>query len=205
MEHYIDWPGEKISAPVKIEEMNGVEQLLNTETISIRLKSSPIRNIGVVIDADDVFQSRWDSLRNLFKAGFPDIPTVLPPTGLICQNTEGKRLGIWIMPNNSSSGMLETFLGAFVSEQGTDNPLWLHANNSCVIAKEHGANYRSVHFDKAKIHSWLAWQDPPGDSFGTALIKKVLNPSAPSAQIFAQWFMELYQLPAKKVLLLDLS
>ena len=193
MGHYTEWP--KKLPPVKIIAYDGADDLLKNNNVSAALKIANLKNIGVVIDADDVFQARWDSLRNLFIVKFPDIPQTLPSSGLICLNSEDQQLGIWIMPNNSSPGMLETFLSAFVNENDAHKAIWLHAIDATSSAKTLGAPYKDAHLHKAQIHTWLAWQDTPGDAFGTALVKKTLNPSAPSAAVFVEWFMRLYKLP----------
>lgn len=195
MGHYTDWPSDKKLAPVEIVDSKGVEQLLKPATISTHLKAPLLKNIGVIVDADDVLGARWETLKTLFRSEFPTIPDVLPATGLICANAEGKRLGIWIMPDNSSRGMLETFLSTLIEPDVTKNDLWQHAIDSTRVAKEKGCLYKDAHSDKASIHCWLAWQDPPGNAFGTAILQKVLNPLSESAHPFANWFMELYQLP----------
>ncbi|MHB0992279.1 MAG: DUF3226 domain-containing protein [Burkholderiales bacterium] len=197
MGHYTPWSQRKESAPVKIKDLEGVEKLLDRALISAELKSHNLKNIGVVIDANDTFQTRWDTLKRLFITEFPDIPNALPTNGLICQNSDGQQLGIWIMPNNSSPGMLETFLSTFITEDDAQKAIWQHAINANSHAKTLGAPYRDVHLHKAQIHTWLAWQDTPGDAFGTALVKKTLNPSSPSAAIFVEWFMQLFKLPAR--------
>lgn len=196
MGHYTYWPSDKNLAPVELVDSKGVEQMLKPTTISTRLKAPLLKNIGIVVDADDVLGTRWNTLKTLFASEFPGIPDVLPTTGLICDNADGKRLGIWIMPDNSSKGMLETFLSTLIDPDLTNNTLWQHAVNSTKEAKGKGSLFKDVHSDKANIHCWLAWQDPPGNAFGTAIVQKTLNPLATSAKPFASWFMTLYQLPS---------
>lgn len=193
--HYTVWPQRKELAPVFIKQTNGVDTLLDSTFISAELKSSSLERIGIVIDADDSFQLRWQTSRNLFLKDFPSIPATLPPQGLICSDASGRRLGIWVMPDNSSNGILETFLSTLIDNSPETNQLWQHAISSTSHARTLGANYKEVHSDKAKIHSWLAWQDPPGNAFGTAILKKTLNPASGGANGFVEWFMELFQLP----------
>lgn len=69
-------------------------------------------------------------------------------------NPEGKTLGIWLMPDNRSRGMLETFLAYLVPGGGSD--LWTHACEAVAEAYGRGAPCREVHHDKARIHTWLA-------------------------------------------------
>ncbi len=112
--------------------------------------------------------------------------------GLIIKNNDGKHFGAWIMPDNQKLGMIETFLRYLVP--GNQAALWSHAERSTADALDHGATYKHLHSDKARIHTWLAWGDPPGERFGTALLKKILDASAPSATPFVKWFKDLYQL-----------
>nr|WP_293154524.1 DUF3226 domain-containing protein [Okeania sp. SIO2C9] len=50
------------------------------------------------------------------------------------------------------------------------------------------------HTDQANIHTWLAWQNPPGRQLHNAVIERILNPKHPQAQIFINWFKTLYDL-----------
>jgi hypothetical protein len=96
------------------------------------------------------------------------------------------------MPDCGSAGMLETFLALLVP--ATDSAVWDHAVASFETAHSLGAPCLDAHHDKARIHTWLAWQDPPGASFGLALTKKTLDPNAPGAAAFVSWFKQLYRL-----------
>jgi hypothetical protein len=96
------------------------------------------------------------------------------------------------MPDCATSGMLETFLGHLVPEP--DEPVWDHAVSSFDTACSLGAACRPVHHDKARIHTWLAWQDPPGECLGRALTRRTLDPDAPAAAGVVAWFKQLYNL-----------
>jgi hypothetical protein len=192
MEHHISWPDKRDEAPVFIDAIGSVSEILNANYIRIKLKESDLEILGFMIDADDEPKSRWDSFRSLCGQAFPNLPAVLPAEGLVIQNEHGLRLGFWLMPDCASSGMLETFLRHLVPNPA--EPLWQHAAESFDAAVSLGAACRPVHADKAKIHTWLAWQDPPGDSLGRALTKKTLDPAAPTAAAFVTWFKQLYLL-----------
>jgi len=73
--------------------------------------------------------------------------------------------------------------------------LWQYASKSYIEAKEHGADWLEVHKEKAHIHTWLAWRNPPGERMGAAIAKKVLNPDAEACQSsFVNWFRRLFEL-----------
>lgn len=94
------------------------------------------------------------------------------------------------MPDNQSRGMIETFLRFLVPTASAD--LWSYALEAMLAARSRGATWRDGHADKAAMHTWLAWQDPPGQSFGNALLTKCLDPNSKLAAAFVQWFRRLY-------------
>ncbi|WP_335337837.1 DUF3226 domain-containing protein [Nostoc piscinale] len=61
-------------------------------------------------------------------------------------------------------------------------------------AKNKGAPFKDSYIDKAKIYTWLAWQEEPGRQLHQAIKYKVLNSQHPNAQIFFTWFKNLYNL-----------
>ena len=60
------------------------------------------------------------------------------------------------------------------------------------IEKEKIQKYKFVHRAKAKIHSYLAWQDEPGKPMGTSITAHVLNPDCPNGQMFLNWLKKLF-------------
>ena len=192
MSHYVPWGHHEDQWPVKIEAAGSADELLKPAYISSCFKRAGLDAIGILLDADEDFKGRWASIRRTCLHLFDDLPTDIPSEGLISIKADVPRLGIWIMPDNGSVGMLETFLGYLLPNS---NPqVWQHAIKSCAMATEMGAPFRQAHLDKAHIHTWLAWQDPPGRPFGVAIKSKCLNPDCPAAKLFADWFLDLYQL-----------
>jgi hypothetical protein len=96
------------------------------------------------------------------------------------------------MPDNTMSGMIETFLAYLIPDERA--PLWQYAQEVSTEAKTKGALFTEAHRDKANIHSWLAWQDPPGLELHQAVMKRIFDPSHPKAQVFINWFKDLYSL-----------
>ena len=131
-------------------------------------------------------------IRQLCVPLFPNLPERMPQEGLIAENDEAKRFGVWIMPDNSSEGDLETLLRHLVPDE--QEPLWRHACESVAAALSLGAKCREAHVPKADLYTWLAWQDPPGQSPGLALTRKILEPRSRYAEPFVTWFKNLYRL-----------
>jgi len=192
MRHHVKWSEKKTDAPVWIEIGSGVTKILQKEYLSTLMKDPSSKVLGVMLDADLDAGSRYDSFRKLCLDFFPTIPKTLPESGLIVDNSDGKRLGLWIMPDNASQGAMEMFLKFLVPP--TEHNGWEHAVKSTLEAKTIGCKYKECHLDKAHLYSWLAWQDEPGQSPGNALTSKILDPKSPSATTFVNWMIALYSL-----------
>jgi hypothetical protein len=160
--------------------------------IEAELKSSGLTHLGILVDADDVLENRWEVIRDRCSKAFPNLPKSFPDTGIIFENDVGLRLGVWMMPDNKTAGMLETFLGFLVPD--TQDKLYLAAQESVQNARTLGAPYIDAHLSKANIYTWLAWQNPPGRQLHQAVVEQILSPRSAHAQPFISWFRKLYQI-----------
>jgi hypothetical protein len=193
MSAHVPWPQGKTDAPVYIHMGNGADEILKDGFLTAFLKSRVITSFGVMLDADTKPRGRFRRVHLLARPFFPKMPDDLPKDGLVVENTdEKKRFGVWIMPDNASEGSLETFLKHLVPN--ASEPVWKHATESVQKAKAIGSKCRDHHTEKANLYTWLAWQDPPGQSPGESLTKKVLDPHSLSAEVFVSWFRKLYVL-----------
>jgi hypothetical protein len=191
MKRHIEWPEDRDKCPVWIELGNSVDEILDADAMSAWLKAPNIDSLGIMLDANANPAGRYQRLCDLCKGTFPQIPDDLPHEGLSVENADGKRLGFWIMPDNRSPGYLETFLKQLV--QPEQQAVWEQAQKAVQAAKDHGAPCHETHDDKAILYTWLAWQNPPGQSPGRALTRKILDPTSPLATPFVAWFRRLFQ------------
>lgn len=192
LDAHVVWGDNKNDFPTDIVAYDGVDDLLATGEIETQLKSSGLQALGVIVDANDSLDSRWQQVRNRCLTAFPELTRQLPAEGLIATNADGIRLGVWIMPDNQTSGMLETFLSYLIPAGGDE--LWNHTDAQVDHAKSLGAPFREVHRDKARIHSWLAVQDPPGESLHLAVMQRMFDSQSVKCQAFIEWFVMLYDL-----------
>ena len=188
----IPWGETKKKAIVEIESYDGIENMLSHREITAQLKTSGLTALGLIVDADDNPTARWQQVRNVCLPRISNLPENLPEEGLIHQTNFGVQFGVWMMPDNKTSGMLETFL-AYMIPSGGDR-LWNYADEVTTEAKNLGATFKENHKDKAKIHSWLSWQNPPGRQLHNAIMERILDPQHPKAEIFINWFKTLYNL-----------
>jgi len=90
-------------------DSGGVDELLLS--IPIRLKIARLRALGIVIDADQNSQGRWNAVRQrLIDFDYQHVPERPNPEGTIIQDDSKPRVGVWLMPNNELPGMLEDFV-----------------------------------------------------------------------------------------------
>ncbi len=182
---------ETFSVEIPREDNGGVETLL--KSIPVRLKISGLRALGVILDADQNLASRWDAVCERFRqAGYSNLPPNPEPNGSIIEVDQMPRIGIWLMPNNHLPGMLENFVSHFIPDDdllATKAEVVLHE-----IESENLNKYSLSHHQKAFIHTWLAWQETPGQPMGQAITAQVLSHDQPLAQAFIKWLNLLFNL-----------
>lgn len=186
----IRWGETRDEWVVEIQECDGFENMVKQGLIEIELKAPGLEAFGIIADANTDAKQRWKSLRSRCLRSFPELPDTFPATGLIHENDVGLKLGIWLMPDNQSRGMMETFLTYLVPEE--NDPVLKHAAAARDAARTLGAPYKRAHEDKAKIYTWLAWQDPPGRQLHNAVMERILDPCSEHAANFVGWFRSLF-------------
>jgi len=182
---------------VEIIDLEGVENVLDPVTLSAYAKRSELERLGILIDANGDTLGRWEEVRRALVSAKlcddGDVPITLPIEGLILALPR-LVVGVWLMPNNSDCGMLETFLQHLIRD--SSKRLWEYTLECCEEAQRRGGRYKHPqHLDKARIHTWLAWQDDPGRQLHQALIYEFLDPKCAYATAFVDWFCKLYALP----------
>jgi len=182
----------KIHDGVTIEGLRGYNEVKTD--LRVRMKAGDQTNLGIIVDADVDFGNRWRSIRDAMVGyGYRNVPELPDPNGTIVQR-EGNpsKFGVWIMPDNVSEGLLESFLRYLVP--GKQEPVWNLAVGSVDAATKINSGCTAKDYPKAHLYTWLAWQSIPGQQPGKALTKGILNPHSPHAAAFVKWFRELYQL-----------
>ena len=187
MNHY------QIPEVFKIQVCDGIDNLLLD--LPLRLTTPTMyRSIGVVMDADVNIQARFDSFRSILsKTGKYDMSLVtLKAGGIKIPPIDNNYpvLGLWLMPDNRSNGMLEDFVMTLANG---DNMLMKEVNSVLDSIEEKKLNrYSFVHRSKAKIHTFLAWQEKPGEPMGQAITAKVLDAESTSARVFVEWIKRVF-------------
>ena len=186
----VAWP-DPPESPVFIDSRGSVDEILKPGVLEAELGASGLEALGVVVDANGDANTRWNDLSECCSSEFPDLPDEIPAQGLETVHSGGPRFGIWIMPDNRSTGMLEDWLVRLIPE--ASGPLYELARNCVSDSQRHGAPFKEVHRTKAEIHTWLAWQDEPGLRLYDAVIHRMLDPNRPGSRPFVTWFRNLFR------------
>ena len=163
------------------------------EGVGARLKESDITALGIILDADTDLQACWQAISaRLIQAGYPNVPDAPSAVGTVVEATADTllpRVGIWLMPDNQIPGILEDFL-RFLVPPG--DPLFAHVEESLDSIPSGLCRFNDLKKPKARIHTWLAWQDEPGKPFGQAISARYLDPNLPAADTFAAWLQRTF-------------
>ncbi|GAB4443558.1 MAG: hypothetical protein Fur0044_39860 [Anaerolineae bacterium] len=166
----------------------GIGALL--EDIPIRLKEPGLQSLGIIIDADEDVQARWNSIRDRLQRVGYEVPAQPVQNGFILALPNRPQVGLWVMPDNQLPGMLEDFVSHLIPPKDRLKPIAEKTLQS--IEKKKLNLYRS-HRSKALIHTWLAWQEMPGMPIGQAITAQVLLHNQPLANRFVDWLRNLFE------------
>ena len=172
----------------EIKPAGNKDKVLDAMATAVRFGTG--HSVGFVVDADAAAANSWQAIRDRLSFLDPKPPTELPATGFIADVPDYQvRVGVWLMPDNRTSGALEHFLKDLVDE---NDPLLTLAYESTTAAQNRGATFPEIKYVKAVIHAWLSWQEEPGRPFGTAIAAKYFNADSQTALSFLHWFDELF-------------
>ena len=166
---------------------DGIENLIGT--LKEELQATDLGCLGVILDADTDLAGQWARVTQVLdKQGCPNVPAAPIIEGTIVETNEGKKVGIWVMPDNRSVGALEDFVGKLIPEADT---LWPKAQADVDKIPVEIRRFKNTYLSKAYVHTWLAWQEQPGTRMGQTFRKKYLDPNHPQATAFVDWVKRL--------------
>lgn len=178
---------------VFIKACGSVEKAIELFRILIDKQAASNRVLGIVVDADTAISGRWQRISQILTDSQKyNVPEVLPEEGLVlCPiDADDPKIGVWVMPDNRLNGMLEDFLAMLVvndKELLDEVDVTLERIESKELNK-----YKAVHKAKARIHTFLAWQEEPGASMGNAIAKSYLKADSDQAVLFVNWLRDLF-------------
>lgn len=186
-------------AAFQIKEIGGRSNF--SRAIETHLKLDDLQVLGVVADADCDYAACWKARLNelfCFEEGrsFTTLDDYDVENGWSGETRnqidDPVRVGVWVMPDNTSIGALEDFAEELIPDTEDDRYLWDRAQT--VVENLEVQRFRDVDRGKAQMHTWLAWQDPPRELIGRSINREQggLNPQSPSAVALVAWIQRLF-------------
>ena len=170
--------------PFKIVNKEGYTKLL--QGLRLDLKRPGLKVLGILADANDDLEARWQELVDAAKEGAVSLPDAPESFGTI---VEGRpRVGVWLMPDNGRPGELEDFVLELVP---SSDRVWPLAERYIDGIPDQERKFKSGKILKAKLYAWLASRRLP-QRMGASITAGDLDVEAPLAQRFARWLSDLF-------------
>lgn len=180
---------------IVIQDKKGINQLL--DELDVELDRSGLQRLSMIVDADSDITTRWQSIRDrLSESGYNSIPLHPQQDGAIIEQTGRPKVGIWLMPNNKTIGMLEDFITYLVPH---NDILWSMAEDIVERVEQKERRFPVTQVQKARLHTWLAWQAEPGKPMGQAITKKYFDTSLPESQRLLHWLRRAFDIDSKEI------
>ena len=171
--------------PFEIIEKQGIDRLF--ESIYPEFSTFDRETIGILVDANDDPERRWKQLAKLLQNHIQfQVPTKPENPGTIIDSQP--RVGIWMMPDNHSSGELEDFIRELIPDE---DPIWPLACDYINGIPLDDRKFRPHKELRAQIHAWLAACERPRP-MGTAIGRGDLDVHQPAASHLYEWLYRLF-------------
>ena len=173
-----------------IRETDGFSNL--AAAISPEIKAPGRTALGIVVDANDDLSARWQTIGDHMRRAEVNPPTRTAPAGTL---VEGRpRVGIWLMPDNQSTGELEDFIERLMPD---GDPVWPRARSYIEDIPAADRRFATGKILRARIHAWLATRAEPR-KMGAAIGFGDLNATAPLAGQFVDWLRRLFDVSQRR-------
>ena len=168
----------------EIADKTGLPALVRA--IGPEIKAPGRLAVGILADANDNPQARWQSIAGRLRGAGLEPPASMTQAGTII---EGKpRAGIWLMPDNGSPGELENFVAGLIA---ADDPVWPLASAYIESIPDAARRFKPGKTLRARLHAWLAARAEPR-KMGGAIGAGDLDMTGPAAEELCDWLRQLF-------------
>lgn len=145
--------------------------------------------VGIVVDADDSLQARWNAVSHRLRneVNVPT-PTALSRDGASIEENGFPRIGVWIMPDNESSGEIEEFVRTMIPE---GDPVWPLSRQYIEGIPKSVRKFSNGKKTRAEVHAWLATRKTPS-LMGAAIGQGELRSDGELCRRFLKWLENLF-------------
>ena len=176
-----------------IVDRDGISNLI--EAIPAEIKEPDRQVLGIVVDANNHLDEYWEKITHKIKEGIKDlgveqiqVPDRPTPTGTIIDCKEIS-IGVWLMPNNKSSGELENFIIEMLPK---GDLIWPFAKRYIENIPKENRKFNNSKIEKAQFFAWLATRKKPG-RMGAAIGADDLTLNNKLGKNFLKWLSDLFR------------
>ena len=170
--------------PFDIQDGQGIDNLLKAIEPQIRVPGRAA--VGIVADANDDPDARWAAVLGRLWEAEIEAPQALSPDGAIVD--AAPRIGVWLMPDNRSTGELEDFVQKMIPD---DDLVWPLARGYVRDIPQGARKFSPKKTSRAELHAWLATREEPG-FMGSAIGRGDLKTDGPLCSAFLAWLEGLF-------------
>ena len=167
-----------------ISDKDNITQLL--ESIGPEINVSGRQAVGILVDANDDVTGRWNAIQNRLRRADIEPPPSPSPDGTIIQAKP--RIGIWLMPDNTSAGELEDFVTKMIP---TEDPVWPLSLSYIEGIPEADRKFSEKKKLRAQLYAWLAAREDPR-RMGLAIRARDLKVDGDLSKKFVAWLNRLF-------------
>lgn len=170
-----------------ILDKGGIEPLLD----AIEAEITDVENrqaIGILVDANDDPAARWQAVAGRLAEEGIAVPRERNPAGTIIDTVDKPRVGIWLMPDNTSAGELEDFVAKMIPGE---DPVWPLSQSYIAGIPQADRKFAAHKTLRAQIHAWLAAREDPRQ-MGLAIRTGDLDIDGLLCRKFVAWLTSLF-------------
>lgn len=170
----------------EIKNSKGIYKLF--KAVGPEIKAPGRAAVGFVLDANDDPVGRWRDISDRLREADICAPRDEDPCPKGTIKDGAPRVGVWLMPDNQSSGELEDFVRSMIPE---DDLAWKLARRYIQNIPKGERKFRSGKKSKAEVHAWTAARKDPG-MMGLAIDSGDLKTDGPLCLDFLAWLEKLF-------------
>ncbi len=170
-----------------IDDKGGLPRLL--EAVYSEVVTSGRDVVGLMVDADHDDNPSWPKLKARLAESGIEVPEQPQSNGIVVAATDTRpRIGVWLMPDNRSTGELENFVIDMIDE---DDLIWPKAVEYIDKIPRDERKFNERKTDRAKLYAWLAARKNP-PHIGSAVRAGDLDADTDHCKSFAGWLERLF-------------
>lgn len=181
--------------PFVIKDKDGIDNII--KSITGEIKAPNREALGIMTDTNGDLANTWNKITtqlkeetvvDYLKIDQKEIPDKPKSEGVLIKCKP--YIGIWLMPDNESSGEIENF---FLKMLPKEDHIWPLAKAYIAQIPRHHRLFSPEKEEKAKLYAWLATRKNPG-RMGASVTRDELNLDDNLIKGFLKWLCDLFHI-----------